>query len=106
VLALYAVLLWHGVRVLLGLRSRFSLVAGAGLLLQVVVQAVLNVAVVTALAPPKGLPLPFVSAGGTSLLVLCASTGLLLGLARRPEEDPVLEAQWATSLTHRGAPGS
>jgi len=103
---LYGVFLWHGTRLLLGLRTRFSLIVGAGLLLQVVVQAVLNVAVVTALAPPKGLPLPFVSAGGTSLLVLCASTGLLLGLARRPEEDPVLEAQWATSLTHRGAPGS
>jgi len=105
-LLLYGVFLWHGTRLLLGLRTRFSLIVGAGLLLQVVVQAVLNVAVVTALAPPKGLPLPFVSAGGTSLMVLCASTGLLLGLARRPEEDPVLEAQWATSLTHRGAPGS
>jgi cell division protein FtsW len=106
VLALYAVLLWHGVRVLLGLRSRFSLVAGAGLLLQVVVQAVLNIAVVTAVAPNKGLPLPFVSAGGTSMVVLCISIGLLLGLARRPEEDPVLEARWATSLTHRGEPGA
>lgn len=106
VLALYAVMLWHGVRVLLGLRSRFSLVAGAGLLLQVVVQAVLNIAVVTAVAPNKGLPLPFVSAGGTSMVVLCISIGLLLGLARRPEEDPVLEARWATSLTHRGEPGA
>jgi cell division protein FtsW len=105
-LVLYALFLWHGTRLLLGLRTRFSLIAGAGLLLQVVVQAVLNVAVVTALAPPKGLPLPFVSAGGTSLLVLCASTGLLLGLARAPEEDPVLEAPWAASLTHRGVPGS
>lgn len=106
VLALYALVLWHGVRVLLGLRSRFSLVAGAGLLLQVVVQAVLNIAVVTAVAPNKGLPLPFVSAGGTSMVVLCISMGLLLGLARCPEEDPVLEARWATSLTHRGEPGA
>jgi len=105
-IALYAAFLFHGTRLLLGLRTRFSLIVGAGLLLQVVVQAVLNIAVVTALAPPKGLPLPFVSAGGTSLMVLCASTGLLLGLARRPEEDPVLEAPVATSLTHRGVPGS
>ena len=106
VLALYALILWHGVRVLLGLRSRFGLVVGAGLLLQVVVQAVLNVAVVTAVAPNKGLPLPFVSAGGTSMVVLCISVGLLLGLTRAPEEDPVLEARWATSLTHRGEPGA
>jgi len=106
VVVLYALILWHGVRILLGLRSRFSLVVGAGLLMQVLVQAVLNIAVVTALAPPKGLPLPFVSAGGTSLLVLCASVGLLLGLARRPEDDPVIEARLATSLTYRGEPGA
>jgi cell division protein FtsW len=106
VVGLYALFLWHGTRVLLALKSRFSLVVGAGLLMQVLVQAVLNIAVVTAVAPNKGLPLPFVSAGGTSLFVLCTSTGLLLGLARRPEEDPVLEARWATSLTHRGVPGS
>ena len=102
VLALYTVFLWHGVKLLLGLRSRFLLIAGAGLLMQVLVQALLNVAVVAAAVPPKGVPLPFVSAGGTSRLILCISTGLLLGLARRPEEDPVQDAQWATSLTRRG----
>ena len=87
-LALYGLLLFHGTRLLLGLRSRFALVVGAGLLFQVAVQALLNIAVVTAMAPPKGLPLPFVSMGGSSLLVLSASCGLLLGLAARPEEDP------------------
>ncbi|GJM22160.1 MAG: stage V sporulation protein E [Planctomycetota bacterium] len=86
--ALYALFLWHGLRLLMGMRTRFGLVVGAGLLLQVLVQAVLNIAVVTAVAPPKGLPLPFVSAGGTSLLVLSLSTGLFLGLARRPSENP------------------
>jgi cell division protein FtsW len=105
VVVLYAVFLWHGLRLLLGVKSRFALVVGTGLLMQVVVQAVLNIAVVTATAPNKGLPLPFVSAGGSSMLVLCVSVGLLLGLTRRPEEDPVLEARLATSLTHRGEPG-
>lgn len=101
VLSLYAVFLWQGLKLLLGLRSRFSLVVGAGLMFQVLIQALLNIAVVTAVAPPKGLPLPFVSAGGTSLLVLTASTGLLLGLARRPEEDPEVGADWLSSLPHR-----
>jgi len=105
VVLLYALFLWHGVRLLLGMRSRFALVVGTGLLMQVAVQAVLNIAVVTAVAPNKGLPLPFVSAGGTSLLMLCISTGLLLGLARAPEEDPQLEARWATSLARRGESG-
>ena len=89
VMGLYTLLLWHGVRLLLGMRTRFAVVVGAGLLFQVLVQALLNIAVVTAVAPPKGLPLPFVSAGGTSLLMLAISMGLFLGLARRPEEDPV-----------------
>ncbi len=92
---LYGMLLWHGVRLLLGMRTRFAVVVGAGLLFQVLVQALLNVAVVTAVAPPKGLPLPFVSAGGTSLLMLSISLGLFLGLARRPEEDPVGDARFA-----------
>lgn len=87
--ALYGLLLWHGVRLLLGMRTRFAVVVGSGLLFQVIVQALLNMAVVTAVAPPKGLPLPFVSAGGTSLLMLSISLGLFLGLARWPEEDPV-----------------
>lgn len=90
--ALYITFLWSGLRVLASLRTRFALVVGAGLLFQVVVQAILNIAVVTGSAPPKGLPLPFVSAGGTSLLVLSFSVGLLLGLARRREEDPADEA--------------
>ncbi len=94
VMALYALILWHGVRLLMGLRTRFSLVVGTGLLMQVIIQAILNVAVVTASVPPKGLPLPFVSLGGTSLLVMCASMGLLLGLSRAPEEDPVRGELW------------
>ncbi len=89
VLLLYGVFLWHGVRLLMGLRSRFALVVGSGLIMQVVVQALANVAVVAGTVPPKGIPLPFVSAGGSSRLVLCISAGLLLGLSRRPEEDPV-----------------
>lgn len=104
VLLLYGVFLWHGVRLLLGLRSRFALVAGTGLLMQVLVQAMVNVAVVAAAVPPKGVPLPFVSSGGSSRLFLCISVGLLLGLARRPEEDPVRDAQWASSLTRQGEP--
>lgn len=101
VMALYGAFLWHGLRLLMGLRSRFALVVGTGLLFQVLIQALLNIAVVTAMAPAKGLPLPFLSAGGTSLLVLAGSTGLLLGLARSPEQDPVIGARWASWLMRR-----
>ncbi len=92
--SLYGMLLWHGVRLLLGMRTLFGLVVGSGLLFQILVQALLNIAVVTAVAPPKGLPLPLVSAGGTSVLMLSISLGLFLGLARWPEEDPVGGSQF------------
>lgn len=101
VMVLYGAFLWCGLRLLLGLRTRFALVVGAGLLFQVLIQALMNVAVVTAMAPAKGLPLPFLSAGGTSLLVLSGSTGLLLGLARSPGEDPGTGARWASWLPRR-----
>jgi len=106
VLALYGLFLWHGVRLLLGMRTRFAVVVGSGLLFQVLVQALLNIAVVTGVAPPKGLPLPFVSAGGTSLLVLTISMGLFLGLASRPEEDPAADVRSAWPSVRPGSPGA
>lgn len=105
-IALYGLLLWNGVRLLLGMRTRFAVVVGAGLLFQVVVQALLNMAVVTAVAPPKGLPLPLVSAGGTSLLMLSISLGLFLGLARWPEEDPVGDARFASGSSRPVSKGT
>jgi cell division protein FtsW len=60
-------------------------------LLSVGVQAMLHVQVVCGLAPPKGMTLPFVSDGGTSLLISSLAVGLALGAARetaRPAPDP------------------
>lgn len=91
VVVLYGLLLVHGIRLLRGLETRFGLVLGTGLLLQVLVQAILNMAVVTGSAPPKGVPLPFVSAGGSSALVLAFSLGLLLGLTYGSREDPLMD---------------
>lgn len=102
VVALFALFLFHGLRLLMGMPTRFGLVVGTGLLLQVPVQAILNIAVVTGSAPPKGLTLPFVSAGGSSLLVLAVSTGLFLGLARRRDEDPVQDARRGAALVRPG----
>jgi cell division protein FtsW len=53
-----------------------------GLLLSVGLQAMVHAQVVTGLAPPKGMPLPFLSHGGTSLVVSSLAVGLALGAAR------------------------
>lgn len=69
-------------RLVLSIRDRFSALAAFGLLLSVGVQAMLHVQVVCGLAPPKGMTLPFISDGGTSLLISSLAVGLALGAAR------------------------
>lgn len=63
-------------------RDSFAWVVGTTLLTQLVLQAMANIAVAVALVPPKGVPHPLVSYGGTNLLVSLAAVGLVLGLAR------------------------
>ena len=89
VLGLYALLLWHSLRLVLSIPDRYEALAAFGLLTAVGLQAMLHVQVVTGLAPPKGMTLPFVSDGGTSLVVSSLAVGLALGAARRtPQETP------------------
>ncbi|MCA9042686.1 MAG: FtsW/RodA/SpoVE family cell cycle protein [Planctomycetaceae bacterium] len=61
--------------------------AGTALLCQLVIQAAINIGVVTAMLPPKGISHPFISYGGSSLMVSCAAVGIILSLARSPVED-------------------
>lgn len=74
--------LWYGMRVVLALSDRYDAVCAFGLVLSVAFQAFVHLGVVAGLAPPKGMTLPFLSSGGTSLLVSSATVGLVLGAAR------------------------
>lgn len=81
--ALWAGLYVAGVRLLSPLRrDSFEAIAGFTLLTQLTLQAALNMAVVTALVPPKGIPHPLISYGGSNLVVSVLSLGIILGLAR------------------------
>ena len=51
----------------------------------VVVQALINISVVLGLMPTKGIPLPFVSSGGSSLFIMLASTGILLNITQHAD---------------------
>jgi len=68
-------------------RTSFEWIFGTTLLLQLVLQAMANIAVVTALVPPKGVPHPFISYGGTNLLVSVTAIGLIIGMSRSYEPD-------------------
>jgi cell division protein FtsW len=79
-----------------GARDTFGLLLGAGITCLIGFQAFINIAVVTSLVPNKGMPLPFISYGGSNLLAMLLMTGILLSIARNSSgatsyPAPVLE---------------
>ena len=66
-------------------RDSFEWIFGSTLIIQIALQALANVAVVTAMVPPKGVPHPFISYGGTNLLVNVVAVGLIVGLSHTSE---------------------
>ncbi len=79
--AAFVVFAWAGFRVALGCRDPFGKRLAAGLTTLVCGQAVINLAAVLGVAPLTGIPLPFVSYGGSSLIVLLTAVGVLLNIA-------------------------
>lgn len=79
----FVVLVVRGLLAAFRAPDRFGLFLGVGLAMFIGIQTVTNLAVVLGLVPTKGLTLPFVSSGGSSLLVNCAAMGVLLNLSRR-----------------------
>ena len=77
-------LLWRAFRVALAQSDDQDRFAGFGMALILCLGAVLNLAVVLGTVPPKGVPMPFLSYGGSSLLASCLCVGVLLNLSRRP----------------------
>jgi cell division protein FtsW len=84
VLGLFAVLVWRGVVIARQAQDRFGTYLALGLAALFGLQALINMAVVLSVMPAKGITLPFVSYGGSSLLVSMASIGVLLSISRRP----------------------
>lgn len=82
VFALYLTVIVRGVRIAANCRDKFTCFLASGITAVIAVQTLLNFAVVTGSIPPTGLPLPFISYGGTSLVVFMAAVGILLNLSR------------------------
>lgn len=81
-IALYAALTWRGLSRASRLIDPFAQLATAGLTTLIAAQAVIHIAVNTSLAPAKGMTLPFVSYGGSSMLSACLCVGFILALTR------------------------
>lgn len=80
VIGLFIILIYLGLATVIATKDPFSKILAFGITTTIGLQAVLNIAVVTVLMPTKGLPLPFVSGGGTSLLASSAAVGILLNI--------------------------
>jgi cell division protein FtsW len=87
VVALFSFIVVRGVRIASGTTDKFSYYLGFGLSMMLGFQALVNFGVVTGLLPTKGLPLPFLSYGGSALLINMAAVGILLNLSRPWEEN-------------------
>jgi len=82
---LFAMFLWRGIRTALRTQDMFGRFLAVGITSMVVVQAFINISVVLGLMPTKGIPLPFISYGGSSLFVTLACVGVLLNVTRQAE---------------------
>lgn len=82
-LIVFAVLIYLLISVARNAKDRFGALLVLGVASVIAIQVILNVCVVSGLIPPTGLPLPFISAGSTSLIVFMAAVGLCLNVARQ-----------------------
>jgi cell division protein FtsW len=83
VIALYIAFAVRGFQIARNATDAFGALMASGITIWIAAKALLNIAVMTALVPPTGLPLPFISFGGSSLVVLMVGIGLLMSIQRQ-----------------------
>jgi cell division protein FtsW len=100
----FLVLVVCGVYIAIHSRDTFGLLLGFGLTFLIGLQAFINIGVVTSALPNKGLPLPFISYGGSNLLAMLSSVGLLLSIARRGRVPQLTAESLADSRMRERSP--
>ncbi|MCR1898020.1 stage V sporulation protein E [Irregularibacter muris] len=87
ILFLFMLLIWRGIRIALHAPDMFASLFACGIVFMIGFQVLINVAVVTSFMPVTGMPLPFISAGGSSLVFLLGGIGVLLNISRYTKLD-------------------
>lgn len=82
VIFLFIALIYRGIRVAMNSQDMFGCLVATGIISMIAVQAIINISVVTNTIPNTGIPLPFISYGGTSLVITMAAMGLLLNISK------------------------
>src|SRR5262245_1899661 len=98
VIGLFIVLAYSGIRVALSAPDTFGALLAAGITAWLCIQAFINIGVVVVLIPVTGITLPFISAGGSSLLISLAAVGILLSISR----ETVERGTWNDASADRG----
>lgn len=86
IIILFGILIWRGILAAIKAPDLFGTLIAAGITTLIALQVIINIGVVTAVLPVTGMPLPFFSYGGTSLLILLCSVGVLLNISRQSEK--------------------
>jgi len=86
-LLFYLLFLWRGILISLRCKDPFGSLVGVGIMGMIGIQALINLGGVTNTIPLTGVTLPFISYGGSSILVLMASIGIVIGLSREQNKD-------------------
>jgi cell division protein FtsW len=87
----FVLLVFCGIYIAVRAPDTFGLLLGSGITFTIGLQAFINIGVVTSALPNKGLPLPFISYGGSNLLLMLSSIGILLSIARQAREPEPME---------------
>lgn len=88
-MAVFFLLVYRLIKIALSAKDRFGAMLGSGVAFIIAVQTLLNIAVITGSIPPTGLPLPFISSGGTSVMVFMAGIGICLNVLRQSKGEDV-----------------
>jgi cell division protein FtsW len=105
VLVVFALFLWRGIRTSLLAPDRFGKLLSLGIVSGIVVQALFNISVVLSLVPTKGIPLPFISYGGSSLVPTLAAVGILLNISQHASSSASLGSLTSVSASRARQPG-
>jgi cell division protein FtsW len=100
----YLVIVVFGTVIAIEARDRFGMLLGFGVVVMVALQAALNIGVTTSLLPNKGLPLPFISYGGSNLVFCLLGVGILINIYKQgmsEGRDPVMRQRLQARLTPR-----
>jgi len=93
VIVLFLLFLRQGMKIADSCRDKYSYLLATGITVSITMQAAINIAVVTACVPPKGIALPFLSFGGSSLLATMIAVGILLNIAMQNPEPLAAETR-------------